>query len=117
MSSLNDPFDLIKTTHEMDNIVPFLPPQKVHQMVESALLEPQIQSKPSIYYSTPWKYRGVGIAVCLAVFMLFLAPTYSPPYVPFIQVKNNPDLTADDMTELSELMILENWEEYTLPPQ
>ena len=117
MSSLKDPFDLIKTNHEMDNIVPFLPPQKVHQMVESALRVPQVLTKPSIYYSTPWKYRGVGIAVCLAVFMLFLAPTYSPPYVPFIQVKNNPDLTTDDMRELSELMILENWEEYTLPPQ
>lgn len=77
MSSLHDPFDLIGTGQEMDNVVPFLAPNKVNQMIESALtrqqVAPQAYPRGRLAVGT-WKFAGMGIAACLAFLMIFAAP-------------------------------------------
>jgi hypothetical protein len=76
MSSLHDPFELIKTGQEMDNVVPFLAPNKVNQMISAALAQPQMAAqKPAL---TSWKYGGLAIAASLALFMVFLSPAQTP---------------------------------------
>ena len=70
---LKDPFDLINIGQEMDNIVPFLAPNKVNHMIESALARQQVAPQRRTSVST-WKFAGMGIAACLAVLMIFAAP-------------------------------------------
>ena len=71
MSSLQDPFDLIRTGQEMDNVVPFLAPNKVNQMIEAALAKPQLAPQRRNNYASGWKFAGMGIAACFALLMVF----------------------------------------------
>lgn len=70
MSSLRDPFDLLKTGAEMDNVVPFLAPNKVNHMIESALSQPQFAPQRRNSART-WRFAGMGIAACFALLMVF----------------------------------------------
>ncbi|OFW87191.1 MAG: hypothetical protein A3B66_05080 [Alphaproteobacteria bacterium RIFCSPHIGHO2_02_FULL_46_13] len=111
MSSLQDPFDLIKTGQEMDNIVPFLAPNKINQMIDAAVAHPQFAAqKPAKLKS--WKYGGLAIAASLALFMVFLGPTQT-----FVMDGENPSLSqapssTEDVGEFSELVMLENMERF-----
>lgn len=113
MSSLQDPFDLFKTGQEMDNVVPFLAPNKVNQMIDSALAQPQMAAKkPAL---TTWKYGGLAIAACLAFFMVFLSPVETPVMNGDKSALSSLSQTADsseDVGEFSELVMLENWERF-----
>lgn len=113
MSSLHDPFDLIKTGEEMDNIVPFLAPNKVDQMINAALAQPQLTPKKAAPLSK-WKYGGLAIAASLALFMVFLSPAETPVMnaenvsIPSI----SQTASAEDINEFGELVMLENWERF-----
>ncbi len=110
MSSLHDPFDLIKTGQEMDNVVPFLAPNKVNQMIDAALVQPQLAAKrPSSV--TAWKFGGLSIAASLAVFMVFLSPAQAPVVNTQPQAVAH-STTSEDANEFAELVILENWERF-----
>lgn len=113
MSSLHDPFDLIKTGQEMDNIVPFLAPNKVNQMIDAALAQPQLSAKKPAPL-TKWKYGGLVIAASLALFMVFLSPAETPVMnaenVTVSSISQKP--SAEDINEFSELVMLENWERF-----
>lgn len=109
MSSLHDPFDLIRTGQDMDNVVPFLAPSKVSSMIDAALAEPQLApQKPATFGF--WKYGGVAVAACLALFMVFLTPA------PQTKVESNTSTVAqastEDVNEFTELVMLETWERY-----
>ncbi len=109
MSSLHDPFDLIKTGQDMDNVVPFLAPSKVNQMIDAALAQPQFAPKKAAPLGF-WKYGGVAVAACLALFMVFLTPA------PTTNVESNTSTVAqastEDVNEFTELVMLETWERY-----
>lgn len=114
MSSLHDPlknpFDLIKTGQEMDNVVPFLAPNKVNQMIDAALAQPQLAVKKQNSV-TAWKFGGLAIAASLAVFMVFLSPAQTP----VLNTQPQPvaqAATSEDANEFAELVILENWERF-----
>ncbi|HAJ90391.1 MAG TPA: hypothetical protein DCM27_05180 [Rhodospirillaceae bacterium] len=106
---LKNPFDLIKTGQEMDNIVPFLAPNKVNQMIDAALAQPQYGARKPVQL-TSWKYGGLAIAASLALFMVFLSPAQTP------LLDGQPvaaaQMSADDIGEFGELVMLENWERF-----
>jgi hypothetical protein len=108
---LNNPFDLIKTGQEMDNIVPFLAPNKVNQMIDAAMVRPQFAAQKSAPLKS-WKYGGLAIAACMALFMVLLSPSETPTIS-----GENPSLSqaspsTEDVGEFGELVMLENWERF-----
>ena len=109
MSSLQDPFDLIKTGQDMDNVVPFLAPSKVSSMIDAALAKPQLAAQKPATFGF-WKYGGVAVAACLALFMVFITPA------PTTNGDNNQSTVAqaspEDVNEFTELVMLETWERY-----
>lgn len=106
---LNNPFDLITTGQEMDNVVPFLAPNKVNQMIDAALAQPQLAAKkPTL---TSWKYGGLAIAASLALFMVFLSPSEAPSIDGEISAHTQVSST-EDISEFGELVMLENWERF-----
>lgn len=112
MPSLHDPFDLLKAGQEMDNVVPFLAPNKVNQMINAALAQSQLPAKKPVHHLTRWKYGGLAIAASLAFFMVFLSPVETP-----VMESDPPSLRAqvsssEDVSEFGELVILENWERF-----
>jgi hypothetical protein len=118
MSSLHDPFDLLKTGQEMDNVVPFLAPNKINQMIDNALTQPQFQAHKT-NSSSLLKFGGIGgaaMAACLAVFMVFLtSPNSSLPVDPVAERSVvlhpvAPEIANEDVSEFSELVMLETWE-------
>lgn len=111
MSSLHDPFDLIKTGQEMDNVVPFLAPTKVNQMIDAALVQPQLVTKKSPQL-TKWKYGGLAIAASLALFMVFLSPTETPVIQGEQTALSQAASSNEDVGEFGELVMLENWERF-----
>lgn len=126
---LKDPFELIGTGQEMENIVPFLAPNKVNQMIESALARPQVAPQRRLAVST-WKFAGMGIAACFAFLMIFAAPQQEQmdqmiPGEPAAiishvsHVVQEPDLmqtaSADDqedVREFGDFVMLETLEKY-----
>ena len=111
MSSLHDPFDLIKTGQEMDNIVPFLAPNKVNQMIDVAMQRPQVAAaKPASLKS--WKYGGFAVAACLALFMVFLSPSQVPSINGESPSLSQASAFTEDVGEFGELVMLENWERF-----
>jgi len=110
MSSLHDPFDLLKTGKLMDNVVPFLAPSKVNLMIDAALAQPQVAAQKPTRLTT-WKYGGLVIAASLALFMVFLSPTTSP-VVEVGQQTVSQSSSSEDVGEFSELVMLENWERF-----
>lgn len=113
MSSLHDPFDLITTGKDMENIVPFLAPTKVNQMVDMALALPQIpcarqaqQQDRALF----WKISGVGMAACLALFITLFSGTPVPAIdTPHIESSH---IANEDINEFNELVILDTLEKY-----
>jgi len=110
MSSLHDPFDLIETGQKMDNVVPFLAPNKLNQMIDNALVHPQKPVK-KIATSKFWRFSGVGIAACLALFMVFLTPE-SQPVTQKIEQKAISTAATEDVGEFGELVMLDTLDRY-----
>ena len=114
MSSLHDPFDLITTGKDMENIVPFLAPTKVNQMVDMALALPQIPcKKPAKQQDRAlfWKVSGVGMAACLALFITL----FSSDPVPVMEsshIESAHHLANEDVNEFNELVILDTLDKY-----
>lgn len=114
MSSLQDPFDLLKTRNagaqEMENIVPFLAQPHIDRMIENALKQQQVPAKK--FASKPvWKFGGVAIAACLALFMVFLTPESQPITEKIDQVSSS-SIAAEDVGEFSEMVMLDTLEGY-----
>lgn len=108
---LNNPFDLIKTGQEMDNIVPFLAPSKINQMIDVAMARPQFAAqKPAKLKS--WKYGGLAIAACMALFMVFLSPVETPTINGENPSLSQASASTEDVGEFGELVMLENWERF-----
>ena len=122
MSSLHDPFDLIETGQDMDNVVPFLAPNKVNQMIETALAKPQLAPRRNSV--TAWKFTGMGLAACLALLMVFGSTQQEQidqmvagePVAMIVheQEKLQPASAedSDEAPEVSELVMLETLEPY-----
>ena len=110
MSSLHDPFDLIETGQKMDNLVPFLPANKVSLMVDKALAHPQISVRKT-ETSKYWRFGGLAIAACLALFMVFLTPE-SLPVTHKIDQKSISAAVTEDVGEFGELVMLDTLERY-----
>ncbi len=107
---LKDPFDLIKTGQEMDNIVPFLAPNKVNQMIDIAMARPQFAAQKQAPLKS-WKYGGLAIAASLALFMVFLNPVETTAIDGENQLYTQAS-RADDIREFGELVILEDMERF-----
>lgn len=112
---LSNPFDLITTGQEMDNVVPFLAPNKVDLMIKAALAQPQVAVKKPAQL-TKWKYGGLAIAASLAFFMVFLSPAETPVMngdAPSLSAAlTQTSASAEDINEFSELVMLENLERF-----
>jgi hypothetical protein len=119
MSSLHDPFDLIKTDKNMDNVIPLLPTAKINQMIEKALACQQVsplQKKPIfLSHKSWWSGGAAATAACLLLFMsLSTAPQQAQlpiQVAPHTVTLSQTDQT-DDMSEFSELVMLETLEKY-----
>lgn len=113
MSSLNDPFDLIETDKGMDNVIPFLAPNKINAMIDTALSHQQHPAKKKPWAKIVW---SSGMATAASV-MLLLA-FFSPAQQPQIPSADSPihqatmQIDDDDAIEFSELVMLETWETY-----
>lgn len=114
MSSLQDPFDLLKTRNaggqEMENIVPFLAQPYIDKMIENALKYQQVPAKRFVS-NTVWKFGGVAIAACLALFMVFLTPESQPVTQNMEQVAIS-NSSTEDVGEFGELVMLDTLESY-----
>lgn len=109
MSSLHDPFDLIKTDKDMDNIVPFLAPNKINQMVDIALARPQLSPRKPwaamLSHKSVWS-GGLATAACIALLLTFFSPAQ-------IAAPQNTSQTAyEDISEFSELVMLDTLDRY-----
>ncbi len=130
MSSLHDPFDLLKTEKNpkgnMDNVVPFLAQGKINQMIDHALTHEQIPAqKQTVFLShKTWFTSGIkigaGIAACI-ILLLTILPSQQQPISTQTQQApaqlasasvtaspNNPE----DVEEFSQLVMLDTWERY-----
>ena len=109
MSLLHDPFDLIKTGQDMDNIKPFIAQNKIDAMIDIALAKPQL--KPNKVSRIPlWKFSGLAAVACMALFMVFVLPNPSPVVLP--EQANIYQISTEEAEEFSELVMLETWEKY-----
>ena len=113
MLSLHDPFDLLTTEKNMENIVPFLAPTKVNQMVDMALALPQIPGKKLAKQHDRtlfWKISGAGMAACLALFITL----FSSAPVPVMESSHieTAHIASEDINEFNELVILDTLEKY-----
>ena len=112
MSLPRDPFDLIETGNNMDNIIPFLAPNKINQMVDNALLHQQLTPtrKPILLSKKTWWTSGISVAACIILLLTILSPNAITP----ISSEKTIVSTAneDDLNEFSELVMLETWERY-----
>ncbi len=109
MSLLHDPFDLIKTGQDMDNVKPFIAQNKIDEMVNIALSKPQLKAKKPT--PTPlWKFSGLAAVACMALFMVFLSPASSPSLQQ--EQENLSQINPDDAGEFTELVMLDTWERY-----
>jgi hypothetical protein len=113
MSLLHDPFDLIKTGQDMDNVKPFIAQNKVDAMIDIALAQRQYTAQKPKHVSI-WKFSGLAAVACMALFMVFLSPTPSPSLQQAqISVSEvSPELASDDAGEFTELVMLDTWERY-----
>jgi len=108
MSSLHDPFDLIKADKDMDNISPFLAQNKIDQMVNTALAHPQLAPrKTGATRKTLWS-GGLATAACLILLLTF----FSPSQISIPQNTIAAQMQGDDLNEFSELVMLDTWESY-----
>ena len=110
MSSLHDPFDLLNTGQDMDNIVPFLAPNKVNQMIDNALQHPQVAA-PKSANTNIWKFSGMAIAACLALFLTVL-PEEPQMAVSLVATPQVSEISGDDISDINELVMLEMLERY-----
>lgn len=117
MSSLHDPFDLLDT-EKMDNIVPFLPTNRINSMIDQAVTYPQLhqfarkgvsQHTPAV--KRPWQIAGVGMAACLALFLTLFSGTDIPSFDgtigPHQEIQHVIHPVSDDMTDLNDMMIMD----------
>lgn len=109
MSLLHDPFDLIKTGKEMDNIKPFIAQNKIDAMVGIALAHPQLKTQRPKHIPL-WKFSGLAAIACMVLFMVFVSPP-SSPLLPQDHM-NISQISADEAAEFSELVMLDTWERY-----
>lgn len=111
MSSLHDPFDLIKQDGpDMDNVIPFLSNGKIDQMINTALAHQQLAPKRKGIFSSRrvWWSGGMATAACILL-LVFFAPTQvlqPAPSQVAIQI------SADDIGEFSELVMLDTLDTY-----
>lgn len=110
MSLHNDPFDLLRTGQNMDNVVPFLSPGKVNQMIDMALTHPQATVKKKNPLQI-WKFSGLAAVACMALFMVFLTPE-SAPLTQTIEFTSAAVSSTEDVGEFGELVMLDTWERY-----
>lgn len=114
MSLPRDPFDLIETGNNMDNIIPFLAPNKINHMIDTALSHQQLtpQKKPAFLMRKTWWSGGLATAACALLLLSFMpSPNVLPTGAPN-KVAQQTASTADDINEFSELVMLDTWERY-----
>ena len=113
MSLLHDPFDLIKTGQDMDNVKPFIAQNKVDEMINIALAQRQYSAQKPRHVPI-WKFGGLAAVACMALFMVFLSPNPSPTLqqeqVSVSEIAS--EQAIDDAGEFTELVMLDTWERY-----
>ena len=113
MSLLHDPFDLIKTGQDMDNVKPFIAQNKVDEMINIALAQRQYSAQKPRHVAF-WKFGGLAAVACMALFMVFLSPNPSPTLqqeqVSVSEIAS--EQAIDDAGEFTELVMLDTWERY-----
>lgn len=110
MSLLHDPFDLIKTGQDMDNIKPFIAQNKIDQMVEHALSHSQMKAQKPRHIPL-WKFSGLAAVACMVLFMVFVSPSTTLP--PLQQAQESvSQISYEDASEFSELVMLDTWDRY-----
>ena len=69
MSSLHDPFDLLKPETSQDNVIPFLPKHSIEAMIDKALASPQLKADSRVFRKPKnWTLLGgTMIAACLMI--------------------------------------------------
>lgn len=112
MSLPRDPFDLIETGKSMDNIIPFLAPNKINHMIDTALSHQQLtpQKKPAFLMRKTWWSGGLATAACAILLLSFMPSTNL--FTLETATPQQTASTADDINEFSELVMLDTWERY-----
>jgi len=98
----------------MDNVIPFLAPQKVDRMIDVALATSQVKTAETKKY-TSWKIGGVAMAASLvaslALFLSFI-PSLSPSMNEPVLSTAAQKIAAEDVNDFQEMVMLETLERY-----
>lgn len=111
MSLLHDPFDLIKTGQDMDNIKPFIAQNKIDEMVNIALAQHQLKVKVPVHHTPLWKFSGLAAVACMVLFMIFISPapkTNSPDN----RSATSLSASTNEADEFTELVMLDTLDRY-----
>lgn len=112
MSSLNDPFDLIEKDKDMDNVIPFLAPNKINAMVDKALSHQQLPAKKKPWAKIVWS-SSMATAASVMLLLTILSPAQTPQTSsPITASQLTMQINDEDANEFSELVMLETWERY-----
>jgi hypothetical protein len=81
MSSLHDPFDLLKPETSQDNVIPFLPKHSIEAMIDKALATPQLKADSRVFRKPKnWTLLGgTMIAACLMILIFSVFSGGQPP--------------------------------------
>lgn len=102
MSSHNDPLNLLQMDKEMDNVIPFLAPNKINQMIDVALARPQLAPQKTFLTALKIVMGGLAIAASLVLWVSVFAPVMAPPTT----------VANVDLDEFNELAMLDTWDRY-----